>query len=473
MRKLPVYFLIDTSGSMRNDKIKSVNQGIVAVSNYLFSNPMALETVHMGLISFDDQAKVVVPLTEILSFTPPALTVDQGLTSLGAALSLLAQQIKKDVVRQTQFQKGDWTPLVFILTDGEPTDDWEKGLKDLKTQSAEIIACAIGADCDTYVLKQITTNVVEMPNFSEALFKDFFKWVSLSIDHSSKQIQETTPLDLLPNTLSLLKGEGKKITPPQDSIYNEQRIQKAINKDKYGNPNGPEFDLAKDNAFKDVLIAVLHLYTGEGFDFSLPTGALKQKGFTIKRWANHIPTLEEFKTTLSKSSQLWIISDQNSRIPESHLKEIEKYFHEGKGVYIWGDNDPYYYDANIISKRLLSVELYGDDMGDQVIHLNSQRTRGISQKHPVNVGIEFLYEGITISSIPRNVEYLSPILHSSNDKLVIASYEQDGKRLIIDGGFTRLYCNWDTAGTARYVKNAASWLVNYERFGQSIFTRNR
>ena len=34
--------------------------------------------------------------------------------------------------------------------------------------------------------------------------------------------------------------------------------------------------------------------------------------------------------------------------------------------------------------------------------------------------------------------------------------------------FTRLYVKWDTAGTGRYVKNAAAWLVNVERFGDSV-----
>ena len=38
--------------------------------------------------------------------------------------------------------------------------------------------------------------------------------------------------------------------------------------------------------------------------------------------------------------------------------------------------------------------------------------------------------------------------------------------LLIDGGFTRLYNQWDDAGSARFVYNAAAWLVNWERFSQ-------
>lgn len=53
-----------------------------------------------------------------------------------------------------------------------------------------------------------------------------------------------------------------------------------------------------------------------------------------------------------------------------------------------------------------------------------------------------------------------------------AYYSRNGKRAILDGGFTRLYIHWDTAGTARYVKNAAAWLVNYERFGKKVLAED-
>ena len=52
------------------------------------------------------------------------------------------------------------------------------------------------------------------------------------------------------------------------------------------------------------------------------------------------------------------------------------------------------------------------------------------------------------------------IILGSESNIICAAYEKDGKRLILDGGFTRLYPSfWDrTAGTARYVVNAAGWL---------------
>ena len=63
---------------------------------------------------------------------------------------------------------------------------------------------------------------------------------------------------------------------------------------------------------------------------------------------------------------------------------------------------------------------------------------------------------------------LTPIIWGSGGNLVTAAYEKKGKRLLIDGGFTRLSYKWDTAGTGRYIKNAAAWLANYERFGEQV-----
>ena len=63
---------------------------------------------------------------------------------------------------------------------------------------------------------------------------------------------------------------------------------------------------------------------------------------------------------------------------------------------------------------------------------------------------------------------LTPLIYGSDSNLVAAFFDHDGKRAIFDGGFTRLFYKWDTAGTPRYVKNAAAWLANYERFGTTV-----
>ena len=66
---------------------------------------------------------------------------------------------------------------------------------------------------------------------------------------------------------------------------------------------------------------------------------------------------------------------------------------------------------------------------------------------------------------------LEPLIYGHEGNLVAAYYDANGKRAILDGGFTRLYVKWDTAGTARYVKNSAAWLQNVERFGSAVYVK--
>lgn len=245
-------------------------------------------------------------------------------------------------------------------------------------------------------------------------------------------------------------------------------VDKPVDTDAYGNANGNQYDLAVDGAFEGQTIAVLHLYTGEGFDFELPKKALQEKGFSVYRWMNRPPSPEDLKEALDKSCQLWIISSMTQMLNKEHIKVIKEFFDSGRGVYIWGDNQPYYADANYVAKELIGVEMTGNTMGNKVVDLMMGEEKiGVMPNHLITTGLQYVYEGITIATLSDN-EDLTPLIYGSAANLVSAAYERDGKRLILDGGFTRLYINWDTAGTGRFVKNAAAWLVNYERFGDEV-----
>lgn len=189
MRRLPVYLLLDTSGSMSGEPIEAVKNGVQVLVSTLRQDPYALETAYLSVITFDSSARQVVPLTELASFQPPNIQAT-GTTALGEALTMLAQRIEAEVGKTTAEQKGDWKPLVFLMTDGSPTDDWQKGLSDLKkVKTGLIIACAAGPNADTNDLKQITEVVVQLDTADSATIKAFFKWVSASVSSGSKKVE--------------------------------------------------------------------------------------------------------------------------------------------------------------------------------------------------------------------------------------------------------------------------------------------
>ena len=183
MRRLPVYLLLDCSGSMFGEPIQAVENGVKVLISTLRSDPYALETAYLSIITFDSSARQTVPLTELAQFQEPTLNAS-GCTALGEALTVLSQCVDREVTKTTPEKKGDWKPLVFIMTDGEPTDDLNKGLAEFKKRKfGMVVACA-------ETLKKITECVVSLDTADSATIKAFFKWVSASVSSGSQKVEE-------------------------------------------------------------------------------------------------------------------------------------------------------------------------------------------------------------------------------------------------------------------------------------------
>ncbi|MDM8568390.1 VWA domain-containing protein [Thiotrichales bacterium HSG1] len=186
MRKLPVYLLLDCSASMIGQPIEQVRQGLRALLDDLFDEPMALETVYLSVITFNSTAEQLIPLTEIIQFKEPQIQA-QGTTVLGAALRLLINCLETE---QNITEKQDWKPLVFLMTDGIPTDSWEAEAKEFRSKRlANLIAFAAGTKANIDNLQQITDIILKTEEISAGTIKMFFQWMSQSIIHTGKTIQ--------------------------------------------------------------------------------------------------------------------------------------------------------------------------------------------------------------------------------------------------------------------------------------------
>ncbi|MDR2169583.1 MAG: VWA domain-containing protein [Planctomycetaceae bacterium] len=190
MRRLPVYLLLDVSGSMTGEPIEAVKNGVQMMQSALRKDPYALESAYISVITFSNDVQQTIPLTEVSQFQPPNLSASGG-TALGAALQKVAECATNEVVKSTKEQKGDWKPLVFIMTDGTPTDNVEPGIEIFKKYNwGIIVACAAGQHADKTILQRLTENVVTLDTADSTTIGAFFKWVSSSISASSKKVDE-------------------------------------------------------------------------------------------------------------------------------------------------------------------------------------------------------------------------------------------------------------------------------------------
>ncbi len=202
MRRLPVYILIDTSGSMKGEPIESVREGLEAMVSSLKQDPFALETAWISIITFDREVKCLLPLTALDSMQLPAITTpDSGPTHTGQALQMLCGQMDKEVQLSTPERKGDWMPLLFILTDGKPSDIqlYNKMCSEVRSRRfAGVIACAAGMKADTEPLKQLTDRVYKLDTLDSSTFRKFFTWVSNVVGEGNRSVGAADDLELPP-----------------------------------------------------------------------------------------------------------------------------------------------------------------------------------------------------------------------------------------------------------------------------------
>lgn len=171
------------------EPITAVETGVKNLVATLRQDPYALETAFVSVITFDSDARQTVPLTELSQFNAPTLAAT-GTTAMGAALKLLAERIASEVTKTTADTKGDWKPVVFLLTDGSPTDNLQAGIDALKkVKVGTFVACAAGPGAETTALNKITEIVLRLDTADSAKIQSFFKWVSASISTSSQKVE--------------------------------------------------------------------------------------------------------------------------------------------------------------------------------------------------------------------------------------------------------------------------------------------
>ena len=184
-RPLHFIWIADSSGSMEADgKVQALNyairNAIPDMRTVADENPNAEVLVRAIKFSSGAQWNVSQP-TPVEDFEWTDLSAE-GVTDMGKALSMVADQLKIPPMTERALP-----PVLVLISDGQPTDDFESGLEALMDQpwgkKAVRIAIAIGEDADHDVLQKFIGHPELKPlqaNNSETLVK-YIKWASTAV----------------------------------------------------------------------------------------------------------------------------------------------------------------------------------------------------------------------------------------------------------------------------------------------------
>lgn len=452
---LPVTIVIDNSMYNSGDVSYYVQTGLKRLIDSIKKQHRASQQIQISVIACGSHTRIIQDFRRVSSIESIKNIEPEGIMNLEQGVNVALKELHKQVNSYIHSKRSFIKPCIILLTsnpDSNLLGQQQVNVNQIKNtfNQYDFSFWPISLNSESTTLKAISTQGkgFSLPALTLAnqQFEYLFSWLAEAL-------------------VKIAENYGEKVSIAPDAHrnpffdygnnrQNKLPLKHPVERDQYGNLLGNEHDLVKDGHFRNSKIAVLHLYTGEGFDFKAPEKALNEKGFVVQRWT-YVPDIVEFQLGLADAGQLWIISSDKLKLQSAHLNIIRNFFSLGKGLYIWGDNLPYYQDANFISSNLFGFEMSGNEWGDTTVNAGTNLA-----KHAINHGLDNLYEGHTVATIPEHPDF-TPILIGSSGKIVSSAYQKFGRRAIMDGGFTRLYYKWDSAGTARFVKNAASWLAGY------------
>lgn len=184
-RRLPVYLVLDTSGGMKGYVLELLMRGVEGFFQSLSGDPHMLEIAWISVITFESHAVQAVPLTELSRFRMPNIH-GQGTRAMGEAFEVLAECIQREIKKNTAERKGDWKPIMLLITLGCPTDDIRPGLERLSAiKFSTVGCCALGSDGDAEVLEFVAERLghdgprsVFWQEIADSEFLGaFFQWV--------------------------------------------------------------------------------------------------------------------------------------------------------------------------------------------------------------------------------------------------------------------------------------------------------
>lgn len=208
-RPLRFYWVLDVSGSMEGEKIAQLNyairEALPAMKDVAENQENA--SVEIRVLTFASGFRWMTPSTVPLGEFSWTDVTPGGVTDMGAALSEMAEELMPE-----NMPARGMPPVVVLVTDGGPTDDFASGLKDFMAQPwgqrAVRLGIGVGTESDQTVLREFIDHpeIEPLPANNSADLVKFIRWASTEAlktastpaTQSVGDSEQSTQMDALP-----------------------------------------------------------------------------------------------------------------------------------------------------------------------------------------------------------------------------------------------------------------------------------
>lgn len=182
-KPLPIILLLDESGSMSGDKINKLNEAVRKMLGSFKKEETQASEFLVSIIGFGgSSARIINEPTNATEIQFGGVSAS-GMTPLGGALNL-AKAIVED---KEKTPSRAYRPLVVLVTDGYPNDEWQRPFEDFvengRSAKCDRMALAVGGDTDMGMLQRFvagTGHEVFTTDQADGIVK-FFKFVTMSV----------------------------------------------------------------------------------------------------------------------------------------------------------------------------------------------------------------------------------------------------------------------------------------------------
>jgi uncharacterized protein YegL len=120
----PFYILCDASSSMSTEDVQAMNDGIAEVIELLTSDPIWNAKVRISIVTYSDNAEVLVPITAISNFTHlPLITIQSSTAQFGNLFRFMKFLLARDCRALSASYSKVMRPIVLHISKGRPSDE--------------------------------------------------------------------------------------------------------------------------------------------------------------------------------------------------------------------------------------------------------------------------------------------------------------------------------------------------------------